>query len=117
MLSRREKSIIKSIDLMFQGMDDDELKEIVLASSLQKADTEKERIIEIINKKKEEDLKYINEKFEIEINNKEPLKMLELFKVFVEQNPQMVQEIEQQAEEEEHKNIILQTFGVPPEKE
>jgi len=40
--------------------------------------------------------------------------MLELFKVFVEQNPQMVQEIEQQAEEEEHKNIILQTFGVPP---
>ena len=44
MLSRREKSIIKSIDLMFQGMDDDELKEIVLASSLQKADLEKERI-------------------------------------------------------------------------
>jgi len=111
MLSRREKSIIKSIDLMFQGMDDDELKEIVLASSLQKADTEKERIIEIINKKKEEDLKYINEKFEIEINNKEPLKMLELFKVFVEQNPQLVQEIEQQAEEEEDKNIILSTFS------
>jgi hypothetical protein len=50
MLSRREKGIIKSIDLMFQGMEDDELKEIVLATSLQKADTEKERIIEIINK-------------------------------------------------------------------
>lgn len=111
MLSRREKNIIKSIDLMFQGMDDDELKEIVLATSLQKADVEKERIIELINKKKEEDIKYINEKFEIEINNKEPLKMLELFKSFVEQNPQLVQEIEQKAEEEEDKNIILSTFS------
>jgi hypothetical protein len=117
MLSRREKNIIKSIDVMFQGMDDDELKEIILATSLQKADLEKERIVEIINKKKEEDLKYINEKFEIEINNKEPLKMLELFKTFVEQNPQMVQELEQKADEEEDKNIILQTFGVPSEKE
>jgi hypothetical protein len=113
MLSRREKNIIKSIDVMFQGMDDDELKEIILATSLQKADLEKERIVEIINKKKEEDLKYINEKFEIEINNKEPLKMLELFKTFVEQNPQMVQEIEQKADAEEDKNIILETFGKP----
>ena len=77
MLSRREKNIIKSIDLMFQGMDDDELKEIILATSLQKADLEKERIVEIINKKKEDNAKYFNEKFEIEINNKEPLKMLE----------------------------------------
>jgi len=111
MLSRREKNIIKSIDLMFQGMDDDELKEIILATSLQKADLEKERIVEIINKKKEDDLKYINEKFEIEINNKEPLKMLELFKTFVEQNPQMVQELEQKADEEEDKNIISTTFG------
>jgi hypothetical protein len=113
MLSRREKSIIKGIDLMFQGMDDDELKEIILASSLQKADEEKERIIDLINKKKQEDLKDINEKFEIEINNKEPLKMLELFKVFVDQNPQLVQELEQKAEEEEDKNIILSTFGKP----
>ena len=111
MLSRREKNIIKSIDLMFQGMDDDELKEIILATSLQKADLEKERIVEIINKKKEDNAKYFNEKFEIETNNKEPLKMLELFKTFVEQNPQLVQEIEQKADEEEDKNIISTTFG------
>jgi hypothetical protein len=66
MLSQREKKIIKGIDLMFQGMEDDELKEIVLASSLQKADEEKERIIELITKKKEEDAKYFNEKFEVD---------------------------------------------------
>lgn len=111
MLSRREKNIIKGIDLMFQGMDDDELKEIILASSLQKADEEKERIIELINKKKEQDMKDIQEKFEIEINNTEPLKMLELFKVFVDQNPQLVQELEQKAEEEEDQKIIASTFG------
>jgi hypothetical protein len=29
----------------------------------------------------------------------------------------MVQELEQKADEEEDKNIILQTFGVPVEKE
>ena len=66
MLSRREKSIIQSVELMFQGMDDDALKEIILATALQKSEEEKERIIEDIKKKKEEDMKYFNEKFELD---------------------------------------------------
>jgi hypothetical protein len=66
MLSRREKSIIQSVELMFSGLDDDALKEVILATALQKSEEEKERIIEDIKKKKEEDMKYFNEKFELD---------------------------------------------------
>ena len=93
MLSQKEKSIMKGIDLLFQGMEDDALKEIVLANALQKSEDEKERILEIIRQKKTDDVKYINEKFEIEINSDDPLKMLDLFKTYIEQNPQVVEEI------------------------
>jgi hypothetical protein len=103
MLSQREKNIIKSIDLMFQGMDDDVLKEIVLATTLQKSEEEKEKIVEMIKKKQKEDLEYIKDKFEIEITKDEPLKMLELFKTYVEQNKDLVEELERNAEIEEDK--------------
>jgi len=96
MLSQREKQILRSIDLMFQGMDDDALKEIILATTLNKSEEAKQHIIENIKRKNDEDLKYINEKFQIEINSEEPLKMLELFKTYVEQNKELVEEIERQ---------------------
>ena len=92
MLSQREKAVMKGVDLLFQGMEDDALKEIVLANALQKSEDEKERILEIIRQKKSEDIKYINEKFEIEIGRDDPLKMLDLFKTYIEQNPQVVEE-------------------------
>jgi len=95
-LSQREKQILRSIDLMFQGMDDDALKEIILATTLNKSEEAKQHIIENIKRKNDEDLKYINEKFQIEINSEEPLKMLELFKTYVEQNKELVEEIERQ---------------------
>lgn len=107
MLSHREKNIIRSIDLMFQGMDDDVLKEVILATSLQKSEEEKERILEIIKEKKREDTKYFEDKFQIKIDNTEPLKMLELFKTYVEQNKDMVEELERKAEEEERKMTLL----------
>ena len=93
MLSQKEKSVMKGVDLLFQGMEDDALKEIVLANALQKSEDEKERILEIIRQKKTDDVKYINEKFEIEINRDDPLKMLDLFKTYIEQNPQVVEEV------------------------
>ena len=102
MLSQREKSIMKGVDLLFQGMEDDALKEIVLANALQKSEDEKERILEIIRQKKTDDVKYINEKFEIEINRDDPLKMLDLFKTYIEQNPQVVEEIQKQEEVKEN---------------
>jgi hypothetical protein len=95
LLTQREKNIIKSIDIMFQGMDDEVLKEVILATALQKSEEEKEKIIEAIKKKQEQDLKDIKEKFEIEIDSSEPLKMLELFKTYVEQNPELVKQIEE----------------------
>lgn len=101
MLSKREKNIIRTIDMMFKGLEDDALKEIVLATALEKPEREKEKIIQIINKKNSEDLAYIKEKFEIEIDNTSPLKMLDLFKAYVEQNPELVKEIEEKAQEEE----------------
>jgi hypothetical protein len=101
MLSQREKSMLRSIDLMFQGMDDDVLKEVILATALQKPEEEKEKIIESIKRKKALDMADIEEKFEIKIDNTEPLKMLDLFKAFVEQNPDMVREVERQADEAE----------------
>lgn len=101
MLSKREKNIIRTIDMMFKGLEDDALKEIVLATALEKPEREKEKIIQNINKKNSEDLAYIKEKFEIEIDNTSPLKMLDLFKAYVEQNPGLVKEIEEKAQEEE----------------
>jgi hypothetical protein len=108
MLSHREKNILRSIDMMFRGMDDEVLKEVILATSLQKSEEEKERIIDIIKEKQKEDMKYFNEKFEIEINNTEPLKMIELFKTYVEQNKDLVEELERKADEEEAKLTLTE---------
>jgi hypothetical protein len=122
LLSQREKNIVRSIDAMFQGMDDDVLKEIILATALQKSEQEKEKIIEAIRQKNEKDLQDIEEKFQIHIDSSEPLKMLELFKTYVEQNPELVAEVERdvallerdvallekQAEEEERIKLQIQ---------
>jgi hypothetical protein len=86
MLSRREKSIKASIDLMFKGLDHDELKEIILATALEKSEEEKEELVENIKKKQKQDLEYINEKFEIIIDK---------------DNPYQTQPLEIQEEEEE----------------
>lgn len=86
MLSQREKNIIRSIDMMFSGMDDDVLKEVLLATALQKPEEEKEKLAEAIKRKQQLDLQDIEEKYEIKIDNTEPLKMLDLFKAYVEQN-------------------------------
>jgi hypothetical protein len=104
LLTQREKNMIRSIDLMFQGLDDDVLKEVILATALQKPEEEKEKIIEAIKRKQNADLQEINEKFQITIDNTEPLKMLELFKTYIEQNPELVAQIEK--EEEEKDNLL-----------
>jgi len=101
MLSQREKNIIRSIDMMFSGMDDDVLKEVLLATALQKPEEEKEKLAEAIKRKQQLDLQDIEEKYEIKIDNTEPLKMLDLFKAYVEQNKDLVEEIERKADEQE----------------
>jgi len=101
MLSQREKNIIRSIDMMFSGMDDDVLKEVLLATALQKPEEEKEKLAEAIKRKQQIDLQDIEQKYEIKIDNTEPLKMLDLFKAYVEQNKDLVEEIERKADEQE----------------
>jgi len=65
MMSKREKHIRKSIDLLFTGMDDDALKQIVLACSLGYSEEEKERVCEELRKVNEENLSDITKRFEL----------------------------------------------------
>jgi len=97
MLSRREKSIKASIDLMFKGLDHDELKEIILATALEKSEEEKEELVENIKKKQKQDLEYINEKFEIIIDKDNPYQNLVL-------DQSQPLEIQEEEEEEEQGN-------------
>lgn len=64
MLSQREKNITKSIELMFQNMEQDDLKEVMLAIALNKSQEEKDRISEELKKQKERDLEYIKSRYE-----------------------------------------------------
>lgn len=73
MLSIREKNIIASIDLMFKGMDNPELKAVMLACALGKTEEEKDRICEEIRKKKEDDHRYYTDKFEVVCDESNPL--------------------------------------------
>ena len=108
LLTQREKNMIRSIDLMFQGMDDDVLKEVILATALQKPEEEKEKIVEAIKRKQKIDLQEISEKFEITIDSSEPLKMLKLFQAYVEQNPELVAQVEKEEEEKERVKLQMQ---------
>lgn len=78
MLSLREKNIRASVDLMFQGLDDDVLKNIILYTALEKSEEEKDKLCEEIKKAKEEDLKYYYEKFEVKVDNETPEEILKL---------------------------------------
>jgi len=79
MLSHREKKIRESIDLMFQGLDDDVLKTVILYTALGKSEEEKDAMCELIKKKQQEDMEFYNNKFEIELtkeNQEEVLKLI-----------------------------------------
>lgn len=54
-MSRREKQIHESVELMFHGMNDDALKEIILACALGKSEDEKEAICEKIRQQNAEE--------------------------------------------------------------
>lgn len=66
-LSIREKKIKDSLEMLFNGLDDDVLKTVILYTALGKTEEEKDAVCEKIRKKREEDLEYIRS-FEIEIN-------------------------------------------------
>lgn len=78
MLSLREKKIKESVELMFQGLDDDVLKTVVMYSALCKSEEEKDAICEEIRKKNEEDLAYFTQRYEIEINKDNAEEVLKL---------------------------------------
>jgi len=63
MLSHREKKIRESIDLMFQGLDDEVLKTVILYTALGKSEEEKDAICEEIKRKQQEDMEFYNRKF------------------------------------------------------
>lgn len=66
MLSQRKKNIEKSIEIMFAGLEQEDLKQVMLAIALDKSEEEKEEIAERIRKEKEADLAYIQSRFELE---------------------------------------------------
>lgn len=68
MMSHREKQIRKSVDVLFTGMDDDALKQVMLACTLGYSEEEKERVCEELRKVNEENLRFITERFEIVAN-------------------------------------------------
>jgi hypothetical protein len=55
METRREKRIRESIEMMFKGMDDDFLKEVLIATALNKSEEEKDAIVEAYKRQREED--------------------------------------------------------------
>jgi hypothetical protein len=69
MLSKKEQSIRKSVDLMFKGLDDDTLKEVILAIALNKTQEEKDAIAEQIRLKNEADYAEKMKMFEIEVSS------------------------------------------------
>lgn len=78
MLSLKEKNIRASVDLMFQGLDDDVLKNIILYTALEKSEEEKDKLCEEIKKAKEQDMEYFNQKFEIIVDKNTPQEVLSL---------------------------------------
>jgi len=79
MLSHREKKIRESIDLMFQGLDDEVLKTVILYTALGKSEEEKDAMCEEIKRKQREDMEFYTRKFEVEItkeNSEEVLKLM-----------------------------------------
>ena len=65
MLSRREKQIRQSVDTMFAGMDDDVLKQVILACSLGYSEEEKDRICADLRRVNEENLRDITGSFKL----------------------------------------------------
>jgi hypothetical protein len=78
MLSKKEQQITKSIELMFQGLEDDPLKDILLAVALNKSEEEKERIAEQIRLKNERDYEDMRARFEVEVSSENPYAATEL---------------------------------------
>lgn len=85
-LSIREKKIKESLDIFFKGVDDDVLKTVMLYTALGKSEEEKDAICEVLRKKREDDMKYI-EQFEIVVDKDHPEGILNVV------NPKDVTEI------------------------
>lgn len=78
MLSKHQKKIAKSIDVLFDGLEDDSLKEIMLACALNKTQEEKDAICEQIRLKNEADYKEKLAHFEIKVDEENPNGAIEL---------------------------------------
>ncbi len=72
MLSKKEQKITKSVEFMFQGLEDDPLKEIILAIALNKTQEEKDAIAEQIRLKNEEDYAERLKLFEVKCDIENP---------------------------------------------
>jgi hypothetical protein len=65
MMSKREKQIRQSIDTMFSGLDDDVLKQVILACSLGYSEEEKDRICDELRRINEQNLQDSYNKFQL----------------------------------------------------
>jgi replication-associated recombination protein RarA len=97
MLSQRERNITKSIEFMFQNMEHDDLKQVMLAVALNKSQEEKDRIAEELKQQKEKDLEYIKSRYE----NEDAQSVLGEVKIIVHE-----QEEQNNNEKQELKEII-----------
>jgi len=73
MISRREKQLRQSIDTLFHGLDDDVLKQVMLACSLGYTEEEKDRICADIRRVNEENLRNITGSFQLSADESIPV--------------------------------------------
>ena len=79
MLSKRhEQKIIRSIDTLFHGLEDDTLKEIMLACALNKSQEEKDAICEELRLRNQREYEERLAYFEIQANAENPNGAIEL---------------------------------------
>lgn len=71
METRREKAIKNSVELMFSGVDQEDLKAVILAIALNKSEEERDNIAEQIRIAKEKDLADIMQRYTV--NPDEPM--------------------------------------------
>ena len=69
MISRREKKLRETMDFFFTGLEDDQLKEILLAIALEKSQEEKDALVEEMRRQNEIDYNHYIERYELVVHD------------------------------------------------
>lgn len=90
MLSKREKQIRQSIDTLFTGLDDDALKQVMLACALGYSEEEKDKICEELRRVNEENFKDLTSRYQLTPEESMPTET----KVIIEEEKQSSDNVE-----------------------